>query len=223
MLIVHHLENSRSHRILWLLEELELPYEIKHYKRDPATMSAPDELRAIHPLGKSPLLEDDGRVFAESGAIIEHVLEKYGEGRLQPTEEKEKGYYRFWLHYAEGSAMPLFVMKLIMNELPSQGPFLAKPILKAVGAGVTYGYIDKQLKTHLLFWEQILTYNTYFAGTGFSAADIQMSFALEAVAQGGGPRKLATPRSLELLARLRERPAHKRAIERGGPLFMPSR
>lgn len=223
MLIVHHLENSRSHRILWLLEELELPYEIKEYARDPKTMSAPGALRAIHPLGKAPLLEDNGRVFAESGAIIEYVLDTYGEGRLRPASGATRDYYRFWMHYAEGSAMPLFVMKLIMSELPQQGPFLAKPLLKAVGAAVTHGYIDKQLKTHLLFWEQILTYNSYFTGKEFSAADIQMSFALEAVAQGAAPRKLATPRSLELLARLQERPAYKRAIDRGGPLRMPSR
>lgn len=223
MLIVHHLENSRSHRVLWLLEELELPYVLRTYKRDPKTMLAPDKLRNSHPLGKSPLLEDDGLVYAESGAILMHLLERYGEGRFLPATEPARSYARYWTHYAEGSAMPLFVMKLVMQQASVQGPTIVRPLVKAVAQGVNKAYTDRELKKHVLFWEQILSYNPYFAGDELSIADIQMSFALEALAQGGGPPAVNTPKSLALLSKLRARPAYQRALEKGGPLILGKR
>src|SRR5699024_2001105 len=142
MIVVHHLENSRSHRILWLLEELELPYELRHYKRDPKTMLAPDALRAIHPLGKSPILEDDGLILPESGAIIEYILDTYGDGRLRPTEAPDTEYYRMWMHYAEGSVMPLYVMKLVLEQMVQQGPSLLRPALRQVQKALSAAYVD---------------------------------------------------------------------------------
>lgn len=223
MLVVHHLENSRSHRILWLLEELGLPYELRHYKRDPKTMLAPAALRAVHPLGKSPILEDDGLVLPESGAIIEYILDTYGEGRLRPSQSPDRDYYRMWMHYAEGSVMSLYVMKLVLAQMVALGPALVRPVLRKVQAGLSKEYLDKELAGHLRYCEQILTYNRYFTGDEFTAADIQMSFVLEAYAQTGGPRQVSAPHCLALVERLRARPAYQRAIEKGGPLVLGSR
>lgn len=223
MLVVHHLENSRSHRILWLLEELSLPYELRHYKRDPKTMLAPASLRAIHPLGKSPILEDNGLVLVESGAIIEYVLDTYGEGRLRPSASPAKDYYRMWMHYAEGSVMSLYVWKLVLRQMVATGPALLRPVLQKVREGLNKEYVDKELSTHIRYCEQILTYNRFFTGDDFTAADIQMSFVLEAFAQSGEPRKVSAPHCLALLERLRMRPAYQRALEKGGPLVLAAR
>lgn len=223
MIVVHHLENSRSHRILWLLEELELPYELRHYERDPKTMLAPESLRAVHPLGKSPILEDKGLVLPESGAIIEYILETYGEGRLQPKEAPETEYYRMWMHYAEGSVMPLYVMQLVLQQMVVQGPALLRPVLGKVNEGLQKAYLTPNMTTHIRYCEQILTYNPYFAGKEFTAADIQMSFVLEAFAQSGSPRGVRAPHCLALLERLRARPAYQRALEKGGPLILAAR
>lgn len=220
MIVIHHLENSRSHRVLWLLEELDVPYELRHYKRDPKTMLAPAALRAVHPLGKSPILEDDGLVLPESGAIIEYLLDTYGDGRLRPTDAPERDYYRFWMHYAEGSVMPLYVMKLVVGHMATSGPKLLRPLLNKVQQGLNKEYIDKELLTHINYCEQILTYNPYFAGEDFSGADIQMSFVLEAFVQSGAPSRARAPHCIALLERLRARPAYQRALEKGGPLVL---
>jgi len=219
MLTVHHLENSRSQRILWLLEELEVPYEVRHYKRDPQTMLAPPALKKVHPLGKSPVVTDGlGQVLAESGAIIETLVERYGQGRLAPpagTPAFDR--YRYWLHYAEGSAMPPLLLKLVFDRVESSKmPFFVKPIAKAIAGKVKRSFISPQLTTHLDFMEGELSMRPWFAGDAFSAADIQMSFPLEAAASRGGLDG-SRPRLMDWLARIHARPAYERALERGGP------
>jgi glutathione S-transferase len=219
MLTVHHLENSRSQRILWLLEELEVPYEIVHYQRDPQTMLAPPALKKVHPLGKSPVVTDDeGRALAESGAIIETLVERHGPGRLAPaagTPDFDR--YRYFLHYAEGSAMPPLLLKLVFDRVESSKmPFFVKPIAKAIAGKVKSSFISPQLKTHLDFMESELAKREWFAGDAFSGADIQMSFPLEAAASRGG-LDASRPKLMAWLARIHARPAYKRALERGGP------
>jgi glutathione S-transferase len=217
MLVVHHLNNSRSQRVLWLLEELGLPYEIKRYQRDAKTMLAPPELKRVHPLGKSPVLEDGGRIYAESGAIIERVVDAHGAGRLRPPAgSDEADRYRFWMHYAEGSAMPPLLMALIFAKVRSAPmPFFAKPIAKGIADKVTQQFIAPQLRTHFDFVEAELGKSEWFAGSEFSAADIQMSFPVEAASvRAGGP---ARPRMAAFLQRIHARPAYQRALERGGP------
>ena len=218
MIVVHHLENSRSQRVLWLLEELGLAYELKHYKRDPKTMLAPPELKAIHPLGKSPVVTDDGVTLAESGAIIEALLDKYGEGRLRPaagTPEYQR--FRYWLHYAEGSAMPPLLLKLVFDRMErGPAPFFMKPILKGIASKVKSAFITPQIDTHTAFVNGELGKSTWFAGDDFSAADIQMSFPMEAVVSRGdvGER---IPNIKKFVDTIHARPAYKKALERGGP------
>ena len=217
MITVHHLNNSRSQRVLWLLEELGLEYEVKRYQRDPKTMLAPPALRAIHPLGKSPVITDGDNTVAESGAIIEYLLAHYGDGRLQPAAgSKERQRYTYWLHYAEGSAMPPLVMKLIFGRLPKPPmPAFLRPFARLISGGVQTKYLDPQIETHLNFMEAELGKSTWFAGDDFSAADIQMSFPLEAAQQRAGLNK-SRPNLIAYLQRIHARPAYLRAIERGG-------
>lgn len=210
MLIVHYLNNSRAHRLIWLLEELGLPYEIKFYKRGP-DYRAPAELKKVHPLGKSPVLEDDGRVIAESGAIFEYVLEKYGpKGLVPPAGTPERLAYTYWLHYAEGSAMPLLVMKLIFNMIPRQVPFFMKPFAKAISGGISSRMLDPQLKENADLWEAELSENGWFAGSEFTAADIIMSFPVEAAVTRAGLGS-DYPAIKTWLAAIKSRPAHLRA------------
>ena len=218
MLIVHHLNNSRSQRVLWLLEELGLEYEIKHYRRDPHTMLAPPELRAVHPLGKSPVLSEGETVIAESGAIVEYVVERHGHGRLVPTRSSPDHLrYVYFLHYAEGSAMPPLLLKLIFDKIASTPvPFFVKPVVKGIVGKVTAGFINPQLTLHLDFLESELASRSWFAGAEFSAADIQMSFPIEAAAQRAGVNS-SRPRLVDFLHRIHARPAYRRALERGGP------
>jgi glutathione S-transferase len=216
---VHHLNNSRSQRVLWLLEELGLSYDIVHYQRDPITMLAPAELRRVHPLGKSPVVTtDDGLTLAESGAIVEAVIERFGNGRLAPaTGTPESLRYRYWLHYAEGSAMPPLLLKLIFDKIEStKMPFFAKPIAKAIAGKVQAGFITPNIKTHLDFLENELGKSRWFAGEDFTGADIQMSFPIEA-AQARGGLDASRPKLMAYLDRIHARPAYKRALERGGP------
>ncbi|GBR11796.1 glutathione S-transferase [Acetobacter oeni] len=217
MIIVHHLENSRSQRVLWLLEELGLPYEIRFYKRDPKTMLAPPSLRKIHPLGKSPIITDGDITLAESGAIIEYILDRYGEGRLRPPRDTpEYRQFIYWLHYAEGSAMPPLVLKLIFSMLPSRVPFFLRPFAALISKGVQDRLIDPELKRHSDFWEQSLTKTEWFAGPDFTATDIQMSFPLEAASsRSGAVRKL--PHVNAFLQKIHARPACQRALKKGGP------
>ena len=222
MLTVHHLNNSRSQRILWLLEELALPYEIVRYQRDAKTMLAPPELRRVHPLGKSPVVTtDDGLTLAESGAIIETVVERYGQGQLAPAVGTPEALrYRYWLHYAEGSAMPPLLLKLVFDKIENTPmPFFVKPIAKAISGKAKSGFITPQITTHLDFMEAELGKSPWFAGDEFTGADIQMSFPVEA-AQARGGLNASRPKLMAYLERIHARPAYQRALERGGPFTL---
>jgi glutathione S-transferase len=218
MITVHHLNNSRSQRVLWLLEELGLPYEIKKYQRDPKTMLAPPELRAVHPLGKSPVISDDGLTVAESGAIVEYLVDRYGEGRLAPpVGTPQRLRYSYWLHFAEGSAMPPLLLKLIFTRIPqSPMPFFARPIARGIANKVMAAMVDPNLQRQLDFMEAELGKSEWFVGDEFSAADIQMSFPVEAAAMRAG-LDAGRPRLMAYLKRIHARPAYGRALERGGP------
>jgi glutathione S-transferase len=218
MITIHHLNNSRSQRVLWLLEELGLPYEIKKYQRDPKTMLAPPELRQVHPLGKSPVLTEDGVTVAESGAVIEYLLDRHGQGRLRPAEgTPERLRFTYWLHFAEGSAMPPLLLKLVFGKVASAPmPFFVKPIAKGIAKKVLSTFVEPNLRSQLDFMEAELGKSEWFAGNEFSAADIQMSFPLEAAAQRAGLDD-SRPRLKGFLRRIHARPAYRRALERGGP------
>jgi glutathione S-transferase len=218
MIIVHHLNNSRSQRVLWLLEELGLPYEIKPYQRNPKTQLAPPELRQVHALGKSPVITEDAVTVAESGAIIEYLVERHGAGRLVPAVgSPERLRYRYWMHFAEGSAMPPLLMKLIFDRVAnSPMPFFAKPIARGISAKVMESYIGPNLTRQFDFMEGELVRSTWFAGDEFSAADIQMSFPIEAGAHRAS-LKQGRPKLAAWLERIHQRPAYQRALARGGP------
>ena len=215
-IVVHHLENSRSQCVLWLLEALGVPYEIVRYQRQ-SNMLAPKELRAIHPLGKSPVITDNANTVAESGAIVEYIVKTYGNGRLIPEDNTpERLRYTYWLHYAEGSAMTPLLLKLIFGLLPKRAPFLVRPIVNAVSTKALATLVTPQLRQHMAFWESELGKSEWFAGNDFTAADIQMSFALEAAAARGGLEN-GHPKAMAWLAKIHERPAYQRALEAGGP------
>lgn len=217
MITVHHLNNSRSQRILWLLEELELPYEIRRYDRDPQTLLAPPSLQEVHPLGKSPVITDDGWTLAESGAIIEYLVERHGHGRLAPAPgTPARLRYRYWLHYAEGSAMPPLLLKLVFDRVESGPmPFFARPIARAIVRRARSSFIEPQIARHLDYLEAELSKFRWFAGDEFSAADVQMSFPLEAAAKRAG-LDASRPRLQDFLSRIHARPAYQRALKRGG-------
>ena len=217
MIVVHHLENSRSQRVLWLLEELGLDYEVKRYARDPQTMLAPPALREVHPLGKSPVLSDGGLTLAESGAILEYLVERYGNGRLVPPPgSEERLRYRYWMHFSEGSAMPPLVMKLVFDRMESRPmPFFVRPVARAIAGRVKKGFIEPNIARQLDFMEAELGKSAWFAGNELTAADIQMSFPLEAAAARGG-LDAKRPRLMAFLSRIHDRPAYRRALERGG-------
>jgi glutathione S-transferase len=221
VLTLHHLNASRSQRVLWLLEELGIPYELKKYQRDAKTYLAPAELKRVHPLGKAPIITDGARTIAESGAIIEYLLDTYGEARLRPAPGSEARLrYTYWLHYAEGSGMPPLLLKFIFQRLP-QGPLpaLLRPLVRAIATGAQKTYIDPQLAMHMAFWEKNLTERPWFAGDEFSAADIQMSFPVEAAAARSG---IPLGEKLQgFLARIHARAAYQRALSAGGPLELP--
>ncbi len=223
MLIVHHLENSRSQRVLWLLEELGVEYEIKRYERDKKTMLAPRELREVHPLGKSPVITEDGQTIAESGAIVEYLVERHGQGRLvPPAGTPEKLRYTYWLHYAEGSAMPPLLLKLVFERMKTGPvPFLVRPIVRGVADKVLTMFVNPQLKLHVEYMESELGKHEWFAGQELTAADIQMSFPLEA-AQARAAADLKTPNITAFLEKIHARPAYQRALERGGPYALMS-
>ena len=217
MITVHHLNNSRSQRVLWLLEELGLPYEVKRYERDAKTMQAPPALREVHPLGKSPVVTDGGLTLAESGAIIEYLVERHGGGQLAPAPgTPARLRYTYWLHYAEGSAMSPLLLKLVFDRIESGPmPFFVKPLARAIAGRAKSSFIVPQITRHLDYMESELEKFRWFAGDEFSAADIQMSFPLEvAVKRAGlGPSR---PRLMDFLGRIHARPAYQRALERGG-------
>ena len=219
MLVVHHLNNSRSQRVLWLLEELGVPYEMKKYERDPKTSLAPESLREVHPLGKSPVVTDDGLVIAESGAILEYLVEKYGKGRLAPARDTaDFQRYRYFLHYAEGSLMPFLLLRLITSRI-RKAPLLVRPIAKAIAGKVDGGFVMPNLTRHIAFLDAELAKSPWFAGKELTAADIQMIYPMEAIA-ARVPN--APERIKDWVARAQARDAFKRAIEKGGPMMIES-
>ncbi len=230
MIKLHHLNHSRSQRVLWLVEELGLAYEVVRYQRDARSMLAPPELRAVHPLGKSPVLEDDGlggeTVLAESAAIIEYLVERYDTSHRfapppGPPDDPERLRYRYWLHYAEGSAMPPLLLSLVFSRLKQAPmPFFVKPIARGIADKALFVYIGPQLKLHLDYLESELDKHPWFAGERFSAADIQMSFPIEAAASRAGGQ--TRPNLQAFLDRIHARPAYQRALEAGGPYELMS-
>jgi glutathione S-transferase len=219
MITLHHLENSRSQRVLWLLEELGLQYRVKRYARDAATKLAPASLRKVHPLGKSPVITDGELTVAESGAIIEYLVGRYGTGsELRPAEgSPQRLRYSYWLHYAEGSAMPPLLLGLIFRKMPEAPmPFFVRPVVRGIAAKVQQSYVQPQLALHFDFMEAELGRFEWFAGPAFTAADIQMSFPVEAAGAAGllGDER---PRLQAFLERIVSRPAYQRALKKGGP------
>jgi glutathione S-transferase len=215
MVVVHHLNNSRSQRVLWLLEELGLDYEVRRYQRDAKTMLAPAALREIHPLGKSPVITDGPLTLAESGAIIEYLAESQGK-LVPPAGSSQWRRYRYWMHYAEGSAMPPLLMKLVFDRIErAKAPFFVRPVVRAIARKAKQSYVEPQIALHLDYLEAELGKSTWFAGEEFSAADIQMSFPLEAAAARGGLDE-RRPRLKAFLDRIHARPAYRKALERGG-------
>ena len=217
MIVVHHLNNSRSQRVLWLLEELGLAYDIKRYERDKKTMLATPELRKVHPLGKSPVITDGDLTIAESGAIIEYLVERYGDGCFAPARELPAYLrYRYWLHYAEGSLMSPLLLKLVFDKIEtSPMPFFVKPIVKVISSQVKSSFIMPQINTHLDYLEAELGKGHWFVGDDFTAADVQLSFPIEAAAARGG-LNASRPRLMDFLQRIHARPAYQRAVGRGG-------
>ena len=222
MITVHHLDNSRSQRILWLLEELGVPYEIQRYQRDPATMLAPPALRAVHPLGKSPVITDGAVTVAESGAIIEYLVDRHGQGRLiHAPGTPERLRYTYWLHYAEGSAMPPLLLKLIFDRIESTPmPFFVKPIARGISAKVKGAFIEPNLRLHLDYLEKELADRDWFAGADFTAADVQLSFPIE-MSQSRGGLDASRPRLMDFLRRIHARPAYRVAWQKGGEGAVP--
>jgi glutathione S-transferase len=218
VILLHHLNNSRSQRILWLLEELGLDYEVQRHERDPATSLAPTSMRAIHPLGKLPVLIDNGLTLAESGAIIEYLLNRYGQGRLAPAPGSPDWLrYVYWLHYAEASAMPSLVLKVIFDQIETAPvPFFVRPISRGIARTVKAKFVQPQIDLHLDFLEAEIGKNAWFAGADFTAADIQMSFPIQAAAARAG-LDASRPKLMDFLQRIEARPAYQRALERGGP------
>jgi len=218
MIVVHHLNNSRSQRVLWLLEELGVPYEVKRYQRDAKTMLAPPELLAVHPLGKSPVIVDGTLTVAESGAVIDYLVDRYGGGRLMPAAgTPERLSYTYWLHYAEGSAMPPLLLKLVFDRIANgRAPWPISAVARHIAGTVQNSFIGPQLKRHFDYMEAALGAHTWFAGGEFTAADVQMSFPLEAASSRAG-LNASRPRLTAFLDRIHARDAYKRALERGGP------
>ena len=216
MITVHHLNNSRSQRVIWLVEELGVPYEVKRYERDAKTMLTPPELRAVHPLGKSPVITDGDRTIAETGAIVEYLVGTYGEGRLVPARGTDDHLrYTYWLHFAEGSAMPPLVMTLVFGALPARVPFFIRPVAKLIGEGVQKSFLRPNIEAQLALMEKELGRTAWFAGDDFTGADIMMSFPVEACAMRGEGLGVR-PKLQEWLSRIHARPAYQAALKRGG-------
>jgi glutathione S-transferase len=213
LITVHHLNNSRSQRVLWLLEELGLEYEVKRYQRNPQTMLAPPELRAVHPLGKSPVITQGDLVLAESGAIVEFLADRHGLAPAPNTPERVR--YLYWLHFAEGTAQPPLLLKLLFDRIKSKAPFFVRPVARAIADQALDTFVLPNINRNLDFMDSELAASGWFAGPQFSAADIQMSFPLEAArARGGLDEK--RPRLMDFLQKIHARPAYQRAVERGG-------
>lgn len=218
MLTVHHLENSRSIRLLWLLEELGAQYEVKRYARDARTNLAPEAYRRLHPVGKAPVLTDGDLVLAETGAIVDYLLDRHPESGLRPPPgAPERIAYNYWFHAAEGSLMPLLVLSLFLSRMETQPPFPIGAVVKLVTGQVRKMYLTPSLASMLAYVEHCLADTTWFAGETLSAADIMMSFPMEAAAARGGLGS-AHPHARAWIERVHARPAYQAAIDAGGAL-----
>lgn len=217
MVVVHHLEDSRSQRILWLLEELDVEYRIKRYERDAKTSLAPEALRKVHPLGKSPVISDQGETYAESGVIVEYLARTYGSAQwAPPVDDARYWQFSYWMHYAEGSLMPPLLLKLVFDRMrKGPAPFFIKPVLRKIADEVDNRFINAQIATHFGYVDRHLSEHEWFVGDGISAADIQMSFPLEA-AIAGGTIGDAYPAVLAYVERFQARAAYREALKRGG-------
>jgi glutathione S-transferase len=217
MITVHHLENSRSQRIVWLLEELGIDYEIRRYGRDKQTGLAPPELLEVHPLGKAPVITDGDRTVAESGAIIEYLMYEYDDGRLRPQDgTDERLAYNYWLHYAEGTFAPLMILSLVLSRMEEAPmPFFLRPVAKGIAQKVRDAYLDANVRRNLEFMNATLKDSRWFCGNVFTAADVQMSFALEA-AEARTTLTDEYPHLAAFLETIRARPAYQRALDKGG-------
>ena len=218
MITVHHLDHSRSQRILWLLEELGLPYDIRFYKRQ-ADMLAPPELKAIHPLGKSPVIQDSllpGRAIAETGAIMDYLLTQYGRGALMPElGTPERLDYTYWMYAAEGTFMTPLLLKLITDSIGPKAPLFVRPVAQGIARALRKMLVTPNLQAHSQFWEDALSHAPWFCGDDFTAADIMMSFPVEAAAGRAGAAD--KPHIRAWLKAIHQRPAYRRALDRGGP------
>jgi len=218
MLVVHHLNNSRSQRILWLLEELELNYKIKFYQRDQETQLAPESLKEVHPLGKSPVVTDGDLVLAESGAIIDYLGRTYGNNNWVPRRNSKRYQsYMYWLHYAEGSMMSPLLLKLVFDKVKSaKMPFFVKPIANGIANKVMSSFVSPNIKTHFQYVEEHLSENTYFTGDAMTGADIQMSFPLQASVARGIISEQSHPHIHKYVRTFQSRSAYQKALEKGG-------
>ncbi len=230
MITLHHLDNSRSQRILWMLEELGLKYEVQYHKRNLKTKLAPPSLRAVHPLGKAPVLVDGDLTLVESGAILEYLVEKYGAGKFKPAAgTSEYLRYVFWMHFAEGTAMTPLLLSLILKKildppipLPLPAKLLMAPIVKGISGQVSKLLITPNLKAHQDYMEAELNKSMWFAGNEFTAADVQMSFVVEASAARGDVNSATRPKMMAFLERIQARPEYKKALDIGGPYELMS-
>tara|TARA_R110002072_G_scaffold47597_3_gene130780 strand:- start:7369 stop:8049 length:681 start_codon:yes stop_codon:yes gene_type:complete len=218
MIIVHHLNNSRSQRVLWLLEELKLPYEIKRYKRDPKTIRAPKSLRNVHPLGKSPVITDGDITVAESAVIIDYLVRTYAKETFSPDESSaEFRDYQYWMHFSEGSLMPPLLMRMLFEKLKtSPMPFFIKPVAKMIADKVLTTFVNPEITLNMGFVDQYLASHTWFAGDELSGADFQMSFPLEASVAAGAISRNKYPNIHAYVQRFQERGAYLNALEKGG-------
>ncbi len=219
MITLHHLNNSRSQRILWILEELKLDYVIEFHQRDKKTYLAPESLKAVHALGKSPVISDDktGIILAESGAIIEYLVQTYGQHLMPEQGSSAYWQYLYWLHFSEGSLMPPMVMNLVLSKMKtSPMPFFIKPIAKMIADKIIERFSGPNIKTSLEFIEKHLSQHAYFCGEQLTGADIQMSFPLEASAASGVIHAGNYPNTLAYVKRLQALPAYQAALAKGG-------
>jgi glutathione S-transferase len=218
MLTVHHLNNSRSQRILWLLEELQLDYDITFYERDAETQLAPESLKKVHPLGKSPVVTDGKQVLAESGAIIDYLGRTYGQQDWVPRRNSGRYQsYMYWLHYAEGSLMSPLLLKLVFDKVKSSKmPFFVKPIANAIANKVMAGFVTPNIRNHFVYVEDHLSQQAYFTGDAITGADIQMSFPLEASVARGIITEQSHPHIHRYVRAFQARPAYQAALEKGG-------
>lgn len=215
MVVLHHLENSRSQRVLWLMEELGVEYEVKRYQRHPKTMLAPDSLKAVHPLGKSPVITDEGKIIAESGAIVEYLVHTYGTPEMQIAADDPRWLdYCYWMHYAEGSVMPMMVMKLVFSQI-EKAPIIVRPIAKAISRQVMKTFVQPNIDRHLTYIDNHLAKSEWFVGDSLTGADAQMIFPIEAAAARDQlPQRY--PHVYAYMERIHQRPAYQRALQRGG-------